>query len=239
MSAKISPFQFKRFQIAHDRSAHRVGTDAILLGAWAKAENPSRILDFGSGSGILSLIMAQRFPQAKIWGIEIDQESWRQSEENRLASSFSNQIEFLNIDLLDFNPIEKFDFIISNPPYYSEEILAPDERRARARSIDFEGFYKWLKKLNAILSDSGTLKLILPYSFWTSQNNAFEDIGLFAEEICLVKHKPGGAYKRVLLSLDKDERSAVVSKLDLYRNEGHLHRSDAFQALVEELLLDH
>ncbi|HAD98424.1 MAG TPA: hypothetical protein DCG19_13520, partial [Cryomorphaceae bacterium] len=112
-------FHFKQFTIHHNRCAHKVGTDGVLLGAWAQAPSPLHILDIGSGSGLIALMLAQRFPHAQITGIELDHDSYLQSMENVEASPFSERVHILHADFRNYNFEGKtFDLIVSNPPFF-------------------------------------------------------------------------------------------------------------------------
>ena len=123
-----SGFNFKQFHVAHDRCAMKVGTDGVLLGAWAGVAGASRVLDVGCGSGMV----AQR-TAAHVVGVEIDAPAAEQAIENVAASPWAHRIEIVHADVSDLCPDEKFDHIVSNPPFFAEDLLPPDVARARAR----------------------------------------------------------------------------------------------------------
>src|SRR5690606_511108 len=126
-------FRFKEFTVYHDRCAHKVGTDGVLLGAWTKAGSPEHILDIGSGSGVISLMLAQRFPGAKVTGIELDQASYEQSLENIQNSPFRDYIQILQGDFITKALPGKFDLIVSNPPFFKNAMLSGKSERDKAR----------------------------------------------------------------------------------------------------------
>lgn len=239
MAKKPGPFHFQKFSIKHDRCAHKVGTDGILLGSWLNPDiaNAS-ILDFGSGSGLISLILAQRFPASKILGLEIDKNSWEQAEENRLDSPFAAQIKFENKDLLEYDNSEKFDLIVSNPPYFTNGIKAPKSERARARHIENEVFRLWLNKLNELLKTNGKLALILPPDLWQQEQEYLEQIGFHPQRLCRVRHDSKSSIVRILVELSHEEEvNPIEEELCLYHLTHKHQKSAEFQTLVQNLML--
>ena len=120
MAKRYAPFQFKQFALAHQQSAHKIGTDAIVLASWLNGASARQILDFGSGCGVLSFISAQRFPNAQILGIEVDEASYLESVANKVQNPFAHRLNFLHQDIQEFEPTTKFDLIVSNPPYVAD-----------------------------------------------------------------------------------------------------------------------
>ncbi|MCR9153320.1 MAG: methyltransferase [Bacteroidetes bacterium] len=234
----LGPFHFQEFKLEHKRSAHKIGTDAVLLAAWLKPmEAPKRIFDFGSGSGVISFILAQGFKEAAIEGIEIDHDSWLEAEENRLNNPFKDQVKFHQGDLLDWDSPHLFDLIVSNPPYFSAQSLAPDKRRAQARSASEKTFMAWMEKLKSLLTNRGSLALILPSHNWENQQVAFAEIGLFPQKICWINHHEGANYSRILVELSFKKQETEESSLCLYEGPKSHRRTPAHQKLVADLLL--
>ena len=127
-------FSFKRFTVWHDRCAMKAGTDSVILGAYVSCDGVvRRILDVGAGCGILSLMMAQRFPEAEITGVEIDAEAACQARENAAASEWAGRIGIENCDFRLFEDECRFDLIVSNPPYFDNALVSPDGGRSVAR----------------------------------------------------------------------------------------------------------
>ena len=121
-------FQFKQFTIRHDRCAMKVGTDGVLLGAWANAKGKQHILDIGTGSGLIALMLAQR-TDAMITGIEIDPASAAQAQENVAASPWAYRLQIVATDIAGYTSYQAFDLIVSNPPFFNEMLLPPDATR--------------------------------------------------------------------------------------------------------------
>ena len=111
-----SVFKFKKFAVNQDQCGMKVGTDGVLLGAWARGGN--RVLDIGTGTGVIALMLAQRFPKAKITAIDIAEEACRQAKENVSASPFAHQVQVEHTSLQEFESAERFDCIVSNPPFF-------------------------------------------------------------------------------------------------------------------------
>ena len=133
-SKTMTGFKFKQFEIHQDRCAMKVGTDGVLLGAWAPGGK--RILDVGSGTGLISLMMAQRFPEAQVLGIDMDGEACEEAAENVAASPFADRVEIECCRLQDYHSAESFDAIVSNPPFFLNSLKNPDSKRTMARHTD-------------------------------------------------------------------------------------------------------
>lgn len=162
-------FQFKQFAINDDRCAMKVGTDGVLLGAWADVAHAKRVLDVGAGCGLISLMLAQRFPQIHVTALELDSDAAIQAQENAAESPFALQVDVVEGDFADFalqddgRTFEAFDAIVSNPPFFEEDLLPPDGARANARhtaaGLNFENLVAGSARL---LCDGGTLSVIIP-----------------------------------------------------------------------------
>ena len=140
-------FTFKQFHIDHSRCAMKVGTDGTLIGAWFSADcNNSRILDIGTGTGLIAIMAAQRFSGAQVVGIDIDSDCIEQANENVAASPWCDRISIIHSALQEFTSSEGFDAIVSNPPYFVDSLLSPDEKRSTARHANTLSFNDLTKK---------------------------------------------------------------------------------------------
>ena len=128
-----SYFRFKQFTIHQEKCAMKVGTDGCLLGAWVDLSQSQRILDVGCGSGLIAIMTAQRCTNVTITGIEIDNEAASQATENAESSPWAERIEIICEDFLKFTPEQQFDTIVSNPPYFSNSLKCPNDKRNKAR----------------------------------------------------------------------------------------------------------
>lgn len=154
-------FDFKNFRVWHDRSSMKVGTDGVLLGAWAPVEHATRILDIGCGCGLVALIATQRNREARVTGVDIDEASIRQARENADHSPFGLRIELLTADIRTLTAAP-FDCIVSNPPFFDENLLPPDARRAQARHTQSLALDELLTAARRLLTPHGLFSLILP-----------------------------------------------------------------------------
>lgn len=160
-------FKFKQFEIKHELSAMKVGTDGVLLGAWADVISSSQIIDVGSGSGVISLILAQRC-NANIIGVEVDSNAVRESEENILNSPWKNRISIINNDftlLSNDCRLKGADHVVSNPPFFNNGIVSPDFIRAKARHCETLNYNSLIEISSKLLTSKGKLSLISPADY--------------------------------------------------------------------------
>ncbi len=158
-------FRFKRFAINQDRTAMKVGTDGVLLGAWTALNgDEKRILDIGTGTGVIALMLAQRADceSVKIDAVETDLNSAEQAGENISESPWASQITLHHIDIQSFENDKKYDLIVSNPPYFVGSLLSPDESRTTARHTTELSFSDLVESVVRLLKPSGRFSLILP-----------------------------------------------------------------------------
>lgn len=190
----MSFFRFKQFTIQQDQCAMKVGTDGVLLGAWNEHPQPHQILDIGSGTGLIALMCAQRYPQAKITGIEPDKNAFEQALDNITNSKFNKQVTLKNCRLQSFNPVEEFDLIICNPPYFKEQTLAKNDARERARHSKHLPLSDLISFAEQQLSPEGILSLILP----SNRLNEIQSNTLHLRRLTHIRGHADAPVKRVL-----------------------------------------
>lgn len=164
------PFKFKQFEIIQEKNPQKVGTDSMLLGAWTAAISheqerfkPKRILDIGTGTGVLALMMAQSFPEATITAIEPNQDALEEAVQNFKNSGFSDQILAIKSRIQDFSALEKFDLIICNPPYFDGTYISGNDPRDLARhTIDLLA-YELYEAVDDLLSEFGRFNFVIPH----------------------------------------------------------------------------
>lgn len=156
-------FRFKQFRVRHDSCAMKVGTDGVLLGAWGSVEG-RRILDIGTGTGLIALMAAQRNPDAAVVGIDVSEAAIRQARQNVAESPFSHRVSCLLEDVLTFRPGTPFDSILCNPPFFTEDTLPGNKARALARNNSSLPFSRLIPKVAALLSEGGRFSVIVPHS---------------------------------------------------------------------------
>lgn len=210
------PFKFKQFTIDQNRCAMKIGTDSVLLGAWTSLANrPFSILDIGSGTGILSLMLAQRSHAGTIEAIEIDDEAFEQCSENFENSPWSDRLFCFHASLLEYVEAvaDKFDLIVCNPPFYSENYKTDDSARDLARFNDAMPFEHLIYAVANLLSDDGVFSLIIPHKEETRLKDLASQVGLYLNRSLHVKGNPESAIKRSLLEFSFQDHTAEPSVL--------------------------
>lgn len=156
-------FAFKQFIVKQDRCAMKVGTDAVLLGAWVLPNGSKHILDIGTGTGVIALMLAQK-TQAHIDAIDIDEEAFLQAKQNALDSKYSSQITVTQTSLQHYSKesTQKYNLIVTNPPYFEQSLKSSDEQRSHARHADVLPFEELLDGVLKLLDEKGKFCLILP-----------------------------------------------------------------------------
>ena len=197
-------FTFRKFTVDDRLTAMKVGTDGVLLGAWAGGG--TRILDIGTGSGLIALMMAQRFPDAEIVGIDIDDDACRQARENVKASPFAGRLEIVGASLQDYSAmVEKgsFDAIVSNPPYFQKSLKPEDARRSIARHNDTLTFRELVACSKVLLKDGGSLSVIGPASAEDDIESEAIISGFTTRRLLTMRSKPGKPVSRFMIELKK------------------------------------
>ena len=229
-------FRFKKFTVWHDRCAMPVGTDGVLLGAWAELRCASRILDVGTGSGLLALMAAQRNDSARVIGIDVDSDSVSQAAGNVASSPFSNRIEILLEDVRRFRPPQPFDSIICNPPFYTEAVLPPDEGRSLARNTASLRFSELIESIAALISDQGVFNVIIPTQAESDFISQCLMSRLYVQRLCHVKTVQRKEAKRVMATFSKSVCNNPSSEvLVLMDNEGR--RTSQYIRLTSDFYL--
>lgn len=209
-------FQFKKFTINQDRCAMKVGTDGVLLGAWCPIDNNTfSILDIGAGTGILSLILAQRSNAFQIDAIEIDEDAYEQCLENFESSPWGDRLFCFHAGLDEFveEPEDEYDLIISNPPFYTEDYKTENEQRDLARFSDALPFEDLVEAANLLLSENGIFAVIIPFKEEEKFIALANDFELYPFKITRVKGTPTTEIKRSLLAFSKTQKQTLVDEL--------------------------
>jgi len=206
-------FQFKQFTINQDKTAMKVGTDGVLLGAWTRLVG-NNMLDIGTGTGLIALMMAQRCSN-KISSIEIDNNAYLQAKDNFNNSNWSERLEILNISLQEFKPNHKFDTIVSNPPFFNKSQKTPDESRNLARHTDSLSFEDLLGFISENLSKLGIASFIIPFDSEKEFLQIAEKENLYPNRICRVRGTDKTPIKRSLIELDFQKTTCVETSLTI------------------------
>lgn len=215
-----SYFQFKQFTIEHDRCAMKVGTDGVLLGAWAGSKiTPQKILDIGTGTGLIAIMLAQRFEEAEIVGIDIDDDAVEQATDNATMCPFRDRIKIEKRDFAGASTMEmKYDLIISNPPFYEENTFGGDDKRDCARHTSSLPFPTLISKASKLLDDNGVFAVIIPSSAVNTFVAECAINSLYLLSRLDIKTTPKKAAKRAMLEFGKrikDTKTATLCMRDL------------------------
>lgn len=201
-------FTFKQFAIEQDRCAMKIGTDGVLLGAWAPIDNhPFSILDIGTGTGIIALMLAQRSAAQQIDALEIDEAAYEQATDNFENSPWNDRLFCFHAGLDEFieEPEEEYDLIVSNPPFYSEDYKTENESRDLARFQDAMPFEQLLEAADLLLSEHGIFTVIIPFKEEENFIAFANEFELYPLKITRVKGTPTTEIKRSLLAFSRNE----------------------------------
>ncbi len=202
----MSKFQFKQFSLEQDRCAMKIGTDGVLLGAWTPVENhPNSVLDIGTGTGIIALMLAQRSSATQIDALEIDEEAYEQATDNFENSPWNDRLYCFHAGLDEFveEPEDEYDLIVSNPPFYTDDYKSGTEQRDLARFADAMPFEDLIEATDLLLSENGIFSVIIPFkeeSTFLAIALAFE---LYPFKITRVKGTPTTEIKRSLIAFSR------------------------------------
>jgi tRNA1Val (adenine37-N6)-methyltransferase len=230
-------FQFKQFNVLHDRAAMKVGTDAILLGAWSNIDKANSILDIGTGSGIIALMLAQR-TNACIDAIEIDKSAAEQATENFILSTWKERLQLIHTSFQDYTKTctKKYDLIVSNPPYFYNALKSPKSNKNLARHNDELPFDDLVSGIARLMSESGKACIILPHN----ESVLLKEYALKYELYCNfqteVVSKAGLRPNRLLIKFSKRKHEIETSSLRILNED--LSYTEAFKSLTKDFYLN-
>ena len=208
-------FQFKQFTIHQDRTPMKVGTDGVLLGAWADVRQAHRILDIGTGTGLIALMAAQRNQSAIIDALEIEPEAFKQAQENIKAAPWFDRISIFEQALQSYTSNYQYDCILCNPPFFHKSTKAPDQGRTLARHNDSLPLCDLLTHTVRLLHPQGIFCVILPTTEAQKLVKLGKDHKLFLQHITQVHPTPNKPPKRYLLQLGFQEKPLIEDHLIL------------------------
>lgn len=243
MSAEM--FRFKRFEVHQERTAMKVGTDGVLLGAWAESGTVTvtgghgcarRVLDVGCGTGLIALMMAQRYADADILAIDIDEDACSQARENVERSEFRSRVEVRNVPLQRLEGEECYDAIVSNPPFFNNSLKAPDKQRSLARHTDTLPFAELMEHSSRLLKKEGVLSIIVPADAASEITGEAAMAGLFLQRKVMVKTTPRKTAKRCLLAFGK-HTADMPENTEVCLNSACGERSGWYELLTKDFYL--
>jgi tRNA1Val (adenine37-N6)-methyltransferase len=222
------PFQFKEFSVNQDQCAMKIGTDGVLLGAWTSIEsNPFSILDIGAGTGVLSLMLAQRSDAQVIEALEIDDKAYEQCVENFEESIWNDRLFCYHASLEEFTEEieDTYDLIVCNPPFYSEDYKTENTQRDLARFQDAMPFEHLLESVVALLSKDGTFSVVIPFSEEKKFITLAKQVALSPSRILNVRGNLSAEIKRSFIEFTFKKQDAKISEL-IIETDRHKYTED-------------
>lgn len=222
------PFSFKQFTVNQDQCAMKIGTDGVLLGAWTSIKKmPDSILDIGAGTGILSLMLAQRTNAELIDAIEIDDSAYEQCVDNFEQSPWGDRLFCYHASLEEFvEEIEdKYDLIICNPPFYSEDYKTKNNQRDLARFQDAMPFEHLIESVSKLLSENGIFSVVIPFKEETLFVDLASKVNLFPNKKLHIKGNPESEIKRSLIEFSFRESETIIESL-IIETKRHQYTED-------------
>jgi tRNA1Val (adenine37-N6)-methyltransferase len=212
-------FSFKKFDILQKNSPFKVGTDGVLLGAWAGVDHPESILDIGTGTGLVALMLAQRFPYTIVTGIEMQEAASLDALHNVRNSPFSERVKIVTYDFLRWSTQQRFDLIVSNPPYFIKSLPSEHQGKRLARHQDSLPLQDLIPKAVQILTERGRITLILPTEVMEIAEIIALDNGLYPIRKCRVYSFEGENPVRILQDWSLQLISPEVTELIINKSK--------------------
>lgn len=237
MSKSINGFQFKQFLVRQDQTAMKVTTDACILGAYTALENATKVLDIGTGTGLIAMMLAQR-SKAQFSAVELDDNAYQQAVENVQNSIFKEQIRVFHQSIQDFAENNKdlyFELIVSNPPFFQNHLKSEQEKRNKALHTDTLSFEDLLTSVIKLLSADGRFVVLLPaYESTVLENLALQE-GLYPHKKLLIRHRNGSKILRIITTFGLTEKETIQEEL-IIRNLDESYTAQ-FSTLLKEYYL--
>lgn len=232
-------FQFKKFSVEQDRTAMKIGTDGVLLGAWTPIENnPFSILDIGTGTGIIALMLAQRSAATQIDALEIDEDAYEQATDNFENSPWNDRLFCFHAALDEFveEPEDKYDLIVCNPPFYSEDYKSDNKQRDLARFQEAMPFENLIEAVALLLSEKGLFSVIIPFKEEQNFLVLAREQQLFPLKITRVKGNPSSEIKRSLLAFGRNKNPNFLQDELIIETDRHIYTPE-YIALTKDFYL--
>lgn len=229
-------FQFQQFKVHQDQCAMKISTDAVLMGGLVHGENPHRILDVGTGTGVIALMLAQRYRESFLTAVELDEKAAEQAKSNFKESPFSNRMKLWKGEFQSYQSDEKFDMIVSNPPYFPDHLKAKDSQRNQALHTDALSFKDLVVKASSLITEDGNFWVILPPRQMQDFIQITEEVGFHIIEKLTVQDKPGKKVLREIVCFSKKLRDLLEKQVFIKNEDGSPHMS--YQKAVAGFLLE-
>ena len=236
MMKKTAPFRLKQFIVRQNNCAMKVGTDAILLGAWASVARPENILDIGTGTGIIALMLGQRYPQATVDAVESDALACQQASDNFEKSPWPDRLTAHCCDIQNFVSERHYDLIVCNPPYFQQSLKPTATARRMARHDETLSSIDLVNSVDRLLTADGRFSVIEP----SSQSEDFIAVAaeqhLYCMQRCYVRPTPNHEPKRVLMEFTRQANTTVDETEIVIESSRHIYTPE-YAALAKDFLL--
>ena len=232
-------FHFKKFSIDDSAAAMKIGTDAVLLGSWAPCENETRVLDIGTGCGILAIMMAQRNYEVPVDAVEIDKNAVHSAKLNFSLSPWSRQLSLHHTSIQDFSlsTTQRYSLIISNPPFFTASLKPPDKARNMARHNDILPVSTLLEITSKLLSANGKAAFIIPFESYVSWISIASGFLLYPDLATKVRSSPEHNPHRVMILFSKKSNPSVIENdIEIYSSRNIY--SDEYRNLTKDFYLN-
>ena len=231
-------FKFKQFTITQEKSAMKVGIDGVLLGAWALAENPSAILDVGAGTGLIALMMAQRFPTASVDAVEVDASACEDARFNFGQSLWNERLWLFQTSFQQFaeESVTKYDLVVSNPPFFENSVNVKTVSRELARNSENLGLDELCSGAGKILSEDGVFAVVFPFQRFDELVQVASKNGLFLKRFIKIRPNPEKPFHRILAEFSKNEGIISVKEL-VIESMKHDDYTDDYRVLTRDFYL--
>lgn len=237
MQQKPDLFRFKQFSVDHSRSSLKIGTDAVLLGAWINVGRAQTILDIGTGCGVIALMLAQRTNEnVRIDAVEIEKYDAELATGNAAASPWKNKIRVFHTRIQDFTSSVEYDCIVSNPPFFSDSFHPPGRERKQARHTDSLPFKDLIDTAARLISSQGRLCIILPYQEGLKFINQASMCGFYLSRQLIFKSKSEKPAERLLLELQQEIQTPEVGELVMFDDKNEW--TQAYKTLTKDFYLN-
>ncbi len=236
---KAKPFYFKQFTIHQDRCTMKVGTDGVLLGAWANVEGSSRVLDIGTGSGLVAIMLAQRTSaQAEIHGVEVDKAAAEQARENMAATPWAGRMQVFHTSIQEYagGASQQYQLIVSNPPFFSGGTFSHNQDRNSVRHTVKLPHGDLLSAVRNLLSPDGRFSLVLPYIEGLRFQELAKNYHLSCTRMTEVRPKAGKPVERLLLEFERKAKPAEKDTL-IIQKEGQNEWTEEYIGLAGDFYL--
>jgi tRNA1Val (adenine37-N6)-methyltransferase len=228
-------FRFKQFTVWQSDATLKVSTDACILGAWTDVRSTRRILDIGTGTGLLALMLAQHAPGVPIDAVEIDAAACELARENIRQSPFANQIQVIQIRIQEFEPGHRYELIVSNPPFFQASLRSPETARNRARHADALTLPELAEAVEKLLAPTGTFVVLLPERETAQFDALAAERSLYPARRLVVRNAPGKSVFRVVSEYRRTAGVPTIEQLLIRQLDGTY--SEEFVALLKDYYL--